>query len=164
MSFIFSCTNFLKRGLGIFTSLITGLLSLINSCPPCPICLEKYSLILGLFGIEISQYFQYLLPVMVLFLIFTLFVLARNSYNFHHRVLPIFGYVLSSVLILCNTFLDIDFLHYTGIIGLVGSVISDNIFMKNYKTSHKHEHHKCGEVCGHHPESKEASKSDPACT
>ena len=53
-------------------ALLVSLLAVLKSCPPCPICMPKYAAILSFFGIPLAAYSQYLVPVMLLSMTFTL--------------------------------------------------------------------------------------------
>ena len=59
----------------LWANMMTFLVALVpvfKSCPPCPICMPKYAALFAFFGLELADYSQYLIPVMLLCMLISL--------------------------------------------------------------------------------------------
>ncbi len=58
---------------------IIGLIPVLKSCPPCPLCIPKYAAVLTIFGLELADYRQYLVPIMLISITFTLWSMYNQT-------------------------------------------------------------------------------------
>lgn len=70
----------------IYANSITFMGSLVpvfKSCPPCAICMPKYAALFAFFGLELADYSQYLIPIMLASMLISLTIMYRQvkTYN-----------------------------------------------------------------------------------
>ena len=70
-------------------TLIAALIPVFKSCPPCPVCMPKYAAIFAFFGLELSDYSHYLIPIM---LVSMLISLTSMFYQIRHRKLKYYTF------------------------------------------------------------------------
>ena len=116
----------------IWSSISTLLLAFVpvfKSCPPCPICMPKYAAILSFFGLELADYSQYLAPIMLLSMAFTLYFMYRQIRNKRLPKYPFYTALTSCILLLTSKYIfDNSFTVYSSMILLLVSVLIHNKF------------------------------------
>ena len=113
---------FQSRVKAIYADFVTFLVSLIpvfKSCPPCPICMPKYAAIFAFFGLELADYSDYLVPIMLGALILSLgsmyYQIISRGLKFNPFVIAVISCVL---LLLCKYYIASDIGSYLAMLGL----------------------------------------------
>ncbi|MEE3002879.1 MAG: hypothetical protein VX335_00855 [Pseudomonadota bacterium] len=108
-----------------FVTFVVSLIPVFKSCPPCPICMPKYAAIFAFFGLELADYSDYLVPIMLVALVLSLgsmyYQIVARKLNYYP-----FGIALSSCLclLLCKYYFASEIGSYFAMGGLlIGLVI-----------------------------------------
>lgn len=79
------------------STFIVALIPVFKSCPPCPICMPKYAALFAIFGLKLADYSVYLIPVMILSMLWTLFSIYQNIKVYYLHL----GHFLGSFICCC---------------------------------------------------------------
>jgi len=119
-SYFSKCKSFLSSIPAFFIALIP----VFKSCPPCPLCMPKYAAVLSLLGLELSDYTAYLLPVMALSMLFTLFTIFHQSFSKKSNLKPFYLNLMSFFgIITFKYILDLSFVVYFFMFTLLVSIL-----------------------------------------
>ena len=89
----------------------------------CPLCWPLYTGVLGTVGLNFINYTPYLMPLLTLFLILTITGLIMSA-RVNKQYKPVYLGIISSIFILLGkSWFDTNVLIYSGIFGLMISVI-----------------------------------------
>lgn len=83
---------------------LTALIPVFKSCPPCPICMPKYAAIFAFFGLQLADYSQYLIPVMLLSMGLSLSTMLSQSLQRKLSTVPFYLTLSASVTLLISKF------------------------------------------------------------
>lgn len=87
------------------SAFLVSLLSVLKSCPPCPVCMPKYAAILSFFGIPLADYNHYLIPLMLASMGFTLIMMYWQAKKSSLSYLPLVLSVSACSLIIASKYL-----------------------------------------------------------
>ena len=59
-----------------------------KSCPPCPMCMPKYAAILSLFGLKLSDYNHYIMPLMLISMLVSISTIGLQTYKKSLKLFP----------------------------------------------------------------------------
>ena len=114
----------IKQLTGNCITFLAGLIPIFKSCPPCPICMPKYAAIFAFFGLEMSDYSHYLVPVMLLGIGMTLMSVYNQCKSRKISKYPFYSAVLFSSSLLIGKFVyDNNWVIYSSMAGLFASLL-----------------------------------------
>lgn len=106
------------------STLLIALVPVFKSCPPCPVCMPKYTALFAFFGLELADYSHYLAPVMLISMTFTLGSMFRQVKERKLPVSPLYTAFTSCIaLLICRYVTDNTSGVYLSMLGLLGSVL-----------------------------------------
>ena len=110
-----------------FMTFLTALVPVFKSCPPCAVCMPKYAAIFAFFGLELSDYSEYLLPAMLLFMIISLSSMLYRIINKKLSYYPFMLAIASCLLMLVFRYvLDSNVAVYITMASLLASIMWHN--------------------------------------
>lgn len=118
-----------KHSASILSSVGAVLTSLL-SCATCPMCLPIYAGALSLVGFELSEYSSYFFPIMIAFLVWTLFLMARQTLKHNTDARPLALGVISALAIATSTWHGHEMLMYACLVGFMASVFWNKSILK----------------------------------
>ena len=103
---------------------LSELVPVFKSCPPCPICMPKYAVLFALFGLELADYSQYLMPIMMISMFISLGSIYNKSINRKISLMPFYlGVTSSSLLLFSKFYIDNIFISFSCMFGLGLAII-----------------------------------------
>jgi len=83
---------------------LSALIPVFKSCPPCPICMPKYAALFAFFGLELADYSQYLIPLMLVSMMISLSSMYNQVLKKNITSTPFYIASISSVTLLASKF------------------------------------------------------------
>ena len=130
-------TTRIRQLTGNCLTFLSALIPIFKSCPPCPICMPKYAALFAFFGLEMSDYSHYLVPVMLVGMLMTLLSMYQHCKVKNISRYPFFSSCVFSVLLLVAKFVyDNEWAIYSSMAGLFVSLILHYYTMGTSSCSH----------------------------
>ncbi|MDG2348516.1 MAG: hypothetical protein P8L77_03530 [Gammaproteobacteria bacterium] len=83
---------------------LAALIPVFKSCPPCPICMPKYAALFAFFGLELADYSQYLIPLILVSMMISLSSMYSQILKNNLTSIPFYIASISSVILLASKF------------------------------------------------------------
>ena len=119
-----------------------ALIPVFKSCPPCPICMPKYAALFAFFGLELADYSEYLIPVMVVCMLISLtsmgMQISKKELSWNPFCLAIFSCIS---LMICKYAIDIEWATYLMMFSLFISILW------HYRNLNKSKSSSCCQTC-----------------
>lgn len=118
----------------IYANSITFMGSLVpvfKSCPPCAICMPKYAALFAFFGLELADYSQYLIPIMLASMLISLAIMYRQVKTFNLPPTLFYTALTASLtLIVSKFYFDSTPLSFIAMGTLLACIIKHHLNMK----------------------------------
>ncbi|MBF13351.1 MAG: hypothetical protein CMF46_03195 [Legionellales bacterium] len=120
----------LQNAIGNSLTLSTAVIPIFKACPPCPICMPKYAAIFAFFGLEMSDYSEYLIPLMLVGISMTLLSTYQQVHRKQLSYRPFYAASFFSSTLLVSKFVyDNNWAIYFSMFGLLLSLTTHYMLM-----------------------------------
>lgn len=120
---------------GAISTFLLSLVPVFKSCPPCPMCMPKYAAVLSFLGVPLADYSHYLMPIMLVSMVFTIISLAIQGPKYYASGLSAYLALLACAIILIARYNDLQAVNYLGMALLFAALVFHQFKMRQHKES-----------------------------
>jgi len=114
--------SIMKRWSDVFSGTGTMIFSVL-SCAVCPMCLPLYAGLLSIVGIELGHIHEFFFPIMIVFAILTLGLMAYQIYKHHGKWMPFKLAIVSALGMGISALYGHEYLLYPCLALFMGSIL-----------------------------------------
>ena len=127
-----------------FFTFLGVIFPVFKSCPPCPMCMPKYAAILSLFGLKLSDYNHYVMPVMLVSMLFSIGTIGLQTYKKSLKQFPFFCscFAVSGILVFKYIF-NVTWMTYVSMFCFLIGTVLHHFSIRKWKSKYKSCSKKC---------------------